>query len=93
MIVSDLKINDVFYMELGMLVNHPATLIAYLGMNKFQIDVDGIGMLVNGDDKVTKVANSGVNELKLSELSLEELRQLRRNINMLIEDYTSDIIK
>ena len=46
-----------------MLVNRPAKLIAYLGMNKYQIDTDGIGMSVNGDDKVTKVNNSGINDL------------------------------
>ncbi|MDB4549378.1 hypothetical protein N9Z86_00490 [bacterium] len=67
MTVSDLKVNDVFYMEglthNGVLVNRPAKLIAYLGMNKYQIDTDGIGMSVNGDDKVTKVNNSGINDL------------------------------
>ena len=56
MTVSDFKVNDVFYMEgltHGNEVNLPVKLIAYLGNNRYQVDTDGIGMLVYGDDKVT----------------------------------------
>jgi hypothetical protein len=57
MTIKDLKVNDIFYMEglthNGELVNRPAKLIAYLGMNKYQIDTDGIGMIAYADDKVT----------------------------------------
>ena len=66
MTVSDFKVNDVFYMEgithSGNEVNLPVKLIAYLGNNKYQIETDGIGMLVYGDDKVTGKLDSKLND-------------------------------
>ena len=67
MTVSDFKVNDVFYMEglthSGNEVNLPVKLIAYLGNNKYQIETDGIGMLVYGDDKVTGKVDNKLNDL------------------------------
>ena len=66
MTVSDFKVNDVFYMEgithSGNEVNLPVKLIAYLGNNKYQIETDGIGMLVYGDDKVTGKLDKKLND-------------------------------
>ena len=67
MTVSDFKVDDVFYMEGlthgGKEVNLPVKLIAYLGNNKYQIETDGIGMLVYGDDKVTGKLDNKINDL------------------------------
>ena len=64
--VSDLKVNDIFYMDglthRGMEVNLPARLIAYLGNNRYQIETDGIGMLVYGDDIVNKKVDREFND-------------------------------
>ena len=66
MTVSDFKVNDVFYMEglthSGNEVNLPVKLIAYLGNNKYQIETDGIDMLVYGDDKVTGKLDNKLND-------------------------------
>jgi len=66
MTVSDFKVNDVFYMEgithSGNEVNLPVKLIAYLGNNKYQIETDGIGMLVYGYDKVTGKLDNKLND-------------------------------
>ena len=66
MTVSDFKVNDVFYMEgithSGNEVNLPVKLIAYLGNNKYQIETDGIGMRVYGDDKVTGKLDNKLND-------------------------------
>ena len=66
MTVSDFKVNDVFYMEgithSGNEVNLPVKLIAYLGNNKYQIETDGIGILVYGDDKVTGKLDNKLND-------------------------------
>lgn len=65
--VSDFKVNDVFYMEGlthdGNEVNLPVKLIAYLGNNRYQVDTDGIGMLVYGDDEVTGKVDNKLNDL------------------------------
>ena len=65
--VSDFKVNDVFYMEglthNGNEVNLPVKLIAYLGNNRYQVDTDGIGMLVYGDDEVTGKVDNKLNDL------------------------------
>jgi len=67
MTVSDFKVNDVFYMEGlthdGNEVNLPVKLIAYLGNNRYQVDTDGIGMLVYGDDEVTGKVDNKLNDL------------------------------
>ena len=67
MTVSDFKVNDVFYMEglthNGNEVNLPVKLIAYLGNNRYQVDTDGIGMLVYGDDEVTGKVDNKLNDL------------------------------
>ena len=66
MTVSDFKVNDVFYMEGlthdGNEVNLPVKLIAYLGNNRYQVDTDGIGMLVYGDDEVTGKVDNKLND-------------------------------
>ena len=65
--VSDFKVNDVFYMEglthNGNEVNLPVKLIAYLGNNRYQVDTDGLGMLVYGDDEVTGKVDNKLNDL------------------------------
>jgi len=64
--VSDFKVNDVFYMEglthRGNEVNLPVKLIAYLGNNRYQIETDGLGMLVYGDDEVTTKQDNKFND-------------------------------
>lgn len=56
--IQDLKVGDKFQMEglntNGDTVQRDATLIAYHGMNKYVVDSDGITILYDGDDKITK---------------------------------------
>ena len=56
--IQDLKVGDKFQMEglntNGDTVQCDATLIAYHGMNKYVVDSDGITILYDGDDKITK---------------------------------------
>ena len=65
MMIKDLKVNDVFYMEgltpSGEVKESLAKLIRYEGMDKYIIETGGITMLVDGDDKVRKA--SVINDL------------------------------
>ena len=57
--IKDLKVGQVFQMEglsqNGETVYADATLRAYNGMNKYVVESDGITVLYDGEDKVTKV--------------------------------------
>ena len=59
MMIQDLKVGDKFQMEglntNGDSVQCDATLIAYQGMNKYVIDSDGITILYDGDQEITKL--------------------------------------
>tara|TARA_R110001606_G_scaffold9603_1_gene41360 strand:- start:3677 stop:3928 length:252 start_codon:yes stop_codon:yes gene_type:complete len=56
--IQDLKVGDKFQMEgldtNGDTVQCDATLIAYHGMNKYVIDSDGITILYDGEQEITK---------------------------------------
>tara|TARA_R110002072_G_scaffold33736_3_gene101994 strand:- start:101 stop:292 length:192 start_codon:yes stop_codon:yes gene_type:complete len=56
--VKDLKVGSIFQMEGldmdGKTVQADCTLRAYNGMNKYIVESDGISLLVDGEDKVTK---------------------------------------
>ena len=57
--IQDLKVGNIFQMEGldtdGNTVQCDATLISYQGMNKYVVESDGITILYDGEDKVTKV--------------------------------------
>jgi len=57
--IEDLKVGDKFQMEglntNGDSVQCDATLIAYHGMNKYVIDSDGITILYDGEQVITKL--------------------------------------
>ena len=57
--IQDLKVGDKFQMEglntNGDSVQCDATLIAYHGMNKYVIDSDGITILYEGEQVITKL--------------------------------------
>ena len=57
--IKDLKVGQIFQMEglnqNGETVYADATLRAYNGMNKYVVESDGITILYDGEDKVTKV--------------------------------------
>lgn len=59
--VKDLKVGSMFQMEgldmAGKTVHADCTLRAYNGMNKYVVESDGISLLVDGEDKVTKTYN------------------------------------
>ena len=56
--VKDLKVGSMFQMEGldtdGKTVHADCTLRAYNGMNKYVVESDGISLLLDGEDKVTK---------------------------------------
>lgn len=57
--IKDLKVGQIFQME-GLDVNGntvygDCTLRAYNGMGKYVVESDGITILYNGEDEVTKV--------------------------------------
>tara|TARA_R110000737_G_scaffold324334_1_gene337228 strand:- start:557 stop:745 length:189 start_codon:yes stop_codon:yes gene_type:complete len=59
--VKDLKVGDYFQME-GLNTNGDkvladATMITYNGMNRYIVESDGITLLIDGEDEVTKVYN------------------------------------
>ena len=66
MTISDLKVNDVFYMEgltpSGKVKESLAKLIRYEGMDKYVIETGGITMIANGNDKVRKTV--GINDIQ-----------------------------
>lgn len=57
--IKDLKVGQIFQMEgldvSGKTVYADCTLRAYNGMNKYVVESDGITILYNGEDEVTKV--------------------------------------
>jgi hypothetical protein len=57
--IQDLKVGDKFQMEglntNGDTVQCNASLIAYHGMNKYVVDSDGITILCDGEDGITKL--------------------------------------
>ena len=59
MMIQDLKVGDKFQMEgldtKGDIIQCDATLIAYQGMNKYVVENDGITILYNGDQEITKL--------------------------------------
>ena len=59
MTIQDLKVGDIFQMEgldtNGNTVQADATLIAYNGMNKYVVESDGITILYDGEQEITKV--------------------------------------
>ena len=59
MTISDLKAGQEFLMEgithTGVTIQRPAKMIRYNGMNKYVILSDGITILVDGSDEVTKI--------------------------------------
>ena len=57
--IKDLKAGTLFQMEgldtMGNTVQANATLISYRGMNRYVVESDGITILYDGDEVVTKV--------------------------------------
>jgi len=58
MTIQDLKVGDIFQMEgldiNGNIVQCDATLRSYQGMNRYVVESDGITILYDGDQKITK---------------------------------------
>tara|TARA_B110000285_G_scaffold73170_1_gene84374 strand:- start:6 stop:188 length:183 start_codon:yes stop_codon:yes gene_type:complete len=59
MMIQDLKVGSKFQMEgldtNGDIVQCDATLIAYQGMNKYVVENDGITILYDGEQEITKL--------------------------------------
>jgi len=59
MTIQDLKVGDIFQMEgldtNGNTVQCDATLRSYQGMNKYVVESDGITILYDGEQEITKV--------------------------------------
>ena len=59
--IQDLKVGNIFQMEgldiEGNTVQADATLLSYNGMNKYVVESDGITILLDGKDNITKVYN------------------------------------
>ena len=59
MMIKDLRVGDIFQMEglntNGDTVQCDATLISYQGMNKYIVESDGITILYDGEQEITKV--------------------------------------
>ena len=57
--IKDLKVGTIFQMEgldiNGNTVQADCTLRAYNGMNKYVVESDGINILYDGEDVITKV--------------------------------------
>jgi len=57
--IKDLRVGDTFQMEglntNGDTVQCDATLISYQGMNKYIVESDGITILYDGEQEITKV--------------------------------------
>jgi len=57
--IQDLKVGNIFQMEgldiEGNTVQADATLLSYNGMNKYVVESDGITILLDGKDNITKV--------------------------------------
>ena len=57
--IQDLKVGNTFQMEgldtEGNIVQADATLLSYNGMNKYVVESDGITLLLDGEDNITKV--------------------------------------
>ena len=57
--IQDLKVGNIFQMEGldtdGNTVQADATLLSYNGMNKYVVESDGITLLLDGEDNITKV--------------------------------------
>ena len=57
--IKDLKVDQLFQMEgldtNGNIVQCDATLRSYQGMNKYVIESDGITILYDGEQEITKV--------------------------------------
>jgi len=57
--IQDLKVGNIFQMEgldtEGNTVQADATLLSYNGMNKYVVESDGITLLLDGEDNITKV--------------------------------------
>ena len=57
--IKDLRVGDIFQMEglntNGDTVQCDATLISYQGMNKYIVESDGITILYDGEQEITKV--------------------------------------
>lgn len=57
--IKDLKVGQIFQMEgldmNGNTIQADATLRAYNGMGRYVVESDGISLLVDGKDTVTKV--------------------------------------
>jgi hypothetical protein len=59
MTIQDLKVGDIFQIEgldiNGNIVQCDATLRSYQGMNKYVVESDGITILYDGEQEITKV--------------------------------------
>mgnify|MGYP006883160970 CR=1 FL=1 len=57
--IQDLKVGNIFQMEGldtdGNTVQADATLLSYNGMNKYVVESDGITLLLDDEDNITKV--------------------------------------